>query len=316
MPTQTEAGKAFEYALCTEAYNYLVKTHNVSAKNDHAYSVAKTCFSLFNERDQKDYLAAAHAAISHVIELEPRLQYSSAPSDILTLQIMPDSEGIRGDVRDVLFIRSLQNWEIGISAKNNHKAVKHSRLSDKIDFGKEWLNLNCSNDYFDSVIPLFAELRLLRERNELWKNLKDKATQFYIPILEAFKSELMCLDKEHPSIVPSALLNYLIGNKDFYKVIKTKKKTEIYGFNLHGTLNKPADNIKPKFKVSKLKLPNRIIELAFKPNSTNTLLLTFDEGWQISFRIHNASSKVEPSLKFDINLIGQPQSLYSNHMYW
>ena len=36
----------------------------------------------------------------------------------------------------------------------------------------------------------------------------------------------------------------------------------------------------------------------------------------MSFRIHNASSKVEPSLKFDINLIGQPQALYSHHINW
>jgi hypothetical protein len=39
--------------------------------------------------------------------------------------------------------------------------------------------------------------------------------------------------------------------------------------------------------------------------------LTDDEGagfveGQISFRIHSASSKVEPSLKFDINLVGLP----------
>ncbi len=60
----------------------------------------------------------------------------------------------------------------------------------------------------------------------------------------------------------------------------------------------------------------RIIELSFKPNSTDTLFLICDEGWQISFRIHNASSKVEPSLKFDINLIGQPPALYTHHIHW
>ena len=32
----------------------------------------------------------------------------------------------------------------------------------------------------------------------------------------------------------------------------------------------------------------------------------FDNGWQFSFRIHNASTFVEPSLKFDIQLIGIP----------
>ncbi|MBC7813539.1 MAG: HaeIII family restriction endonuclease, partial [Burkholderiales bacterium] len=31
-----------------------------------------------------------------------------------------------------------------------------------------------------------------------------------------------------------------------------------------------------------------------------------------SFRIHNASSAVEPSLKFDINLVGLPQAATKN----
>ncbi len=194
--------------------------------------------------------------------------------------------------------------------------MKHSRLSDKIDFGKEWLNLNCSKTYFDSVLPIFGELRLLKEQKQLWRNLKDKHKRFYIPILEAFKNEMLLLDKENSSIVPANLLSYLIGSKDFYKVIKRTGNTEIYGFNLYGSLNKSSDKKKPTTKVTKVKLPSRIIELSFKQNSTDTLFLTCNEGWQISFRIHNASSKVEPSLKFDINLIGQPQMLYSHHLHW
>ncbi len=316
MPSQTQAGKAFEFALLTEAYNYLSGTHKVFLKQDSSFSNAANCFQLFNNAIQNTYTKAAKAAMAHIVEIEPHLENPSSNDDVLTLQIVSDSEGIRGDVRDVLFIRSTQNWEIGISAKNNHKAVKHSRLSDKIDFGKEWLQLACNQVYFNSIIPVFSELRILRENNELWRNLKNKHQRFYIPILEAFKTEMLALDKENPAIVPSALLNYLIGNKDFYKVIKRPNKTELYGFHLHGTLNKPVDRIKPKFKVNRVKLPTRIIEFAFKPNSTDTLFLTCDEGWQISFRIHNASSRVEPSLKFDINLIGQPQSLYAHHIHW
>ncbi len=43
-----------------------------------------------------------------------------------------------------------------------------------------------------------------------------------------------------------------------------------------------------------------------------TLLVTMNEGWQISFRIHSASSRIEPSLKFDINLVSASQSLFRN----
>jgi len=38
----------------------------------------------------------------------------------------------------------------------------------------------------------------------------------------------------------------------------------------------------------------------------------FHKGWQLSFRIHNASTLVEPSLKFDINIVGLPGSVARN----
>lgn len=164
MPSQTEAGKAFEYALFTEAYNYLSSTYKVLAKNDSSFSIAENCFQLFNNTVQKNYLNAAKAAISHIVQIEPRLENPISNSDTLTLQIVPDSQGIRGDVRDVLFIRSTQNWEIGISAKNNHKAVKHSRLSDRIDFGKEWFQLACNKTYFNSVIPIFFRAKINKRK--------------------------------------------------------------------------------------------------------------------------------------------------------
>lgn len=217
-------------------------------------------------------------------------------------------------MRDVLFIRSPENWEIGVSAKHNHKAVKHSRLSNTINFGLSWLNINNTEKYFADIKPVFDELKHLKSQNQLWRNLNNKMDRFYLPVLNAFKEELLLLDNLNPKIVPAQLLKYLIGNKDFYKVIKNKSGVEVFGFNLHGSLNRPAINKQPYFKVPVLKMPTRIIELDFKPDSKDTLILVCDGGWQISFRIHNASSKVEPSLKFDINLIGQPQNLYAHHL--
>ena len=85
---------------------------------------------------------------------------------------------------------------------------------------------------------------------------------------------------------------------------------------MYGTLNKPAKNNNPDQEVQILELPTRIVELDFKKNSSTTLELIMDNGWQISFRIHNASSKVEPSLKFDVQLIGQPTALFVIDMPW
>jgi HaeIII restriction endonuclease len=123
------------------------------------------------------------------------------------------------------------------------------------------------------------------------------------------------LDAENTGVIAQKLIEYLIGNQDFYKVIKRNNKVEIQAYNLHGTLNLPYETKKPKAKVPRLKLPNRLIEIVYQENSKITLLVTLNEGWQISFRIHNASSRIEPSLKFDINLVSAPHSLFTNQLF-
>lgn len=256
--------------------------------------------------------------INLLLIIEPRLANRISDNDILQLEIVADKAGQTGDVRDVLAIRSLQKWEIGISAKNNHRAVKHSRLSNDIDFGKKWLDFPCSVDYFKEINPVFnnlAKLRTASKATQKWDTLGDYHTSVYVPVLNAFKAELLRLDKENLGIVAERLVEYLIGNQDFYKVIKGKNKVEIQAYNLHGTLNLPFENIKPKAKIQRLKLPNRLIEVVYQDNSQTTLLVTLNEGWQISFRIHNASSRIEPSLKFDINLVSAPHSLFSNQLF-
>ena len=53
-------------------------------------------------------------------------------------------------------------------------------------------------------------------------------------------------------------------------------------------------------------VPNEIEQIRRPAGFNNKLLITFTGGWQLSFRLHNARSQVEPSLKFDINFIGIP----------
>lgn len=315
--TQTINGKAFEYALLNEFLERLKVVTTVSVIDNEPYKTAKKCFLSFDEKEQGQYRLVASFAVNFLLDIEPRLSNGINENDILQLEIVSDKRGQSGDVRDVLAIRSLQKWEIGISAKNNHRAVKHPRLSNKIDFGKEWLGIPCSIDYFNEINPIFdnlARLRTASKATQKWDTLGDYHTSVYVPILDSFKKELLRLDEENSGIVAEQLLQYLIGRQDFYKVIKGKNKVDIQAYNLHGTLNLPFENIKPKYKIQKLKLPNRLIEVIYQDNSKTTLLVTLNEGWQISFRIHNASSRIEPSLKFDINLVSAPHSLFSNQL--
>jgi len=316
--TQTINGKAFEYALLNEFLERLKIITTVSVIENEPYKTALKHFVSFDEKEQSHYKLVASFAVNFLLDIEPRLSNGINDKDVLQLEIVADKAGQTGDVRDVLAIRSLQKWEIGISAKNNHRAVKHSRLSNDINFGQKWIGIPCSIAYFEEIKPIFdnlAKLRTASKATQKWDTLGDYHLSVYVPVLDAFKKELLRLDKENLGIVAEKLVEYLIGNQDFYKVIKGKNKVEIQAYNLHGTLNLPFENIKPKAKIQKLKLPNRLIEVVYQDNSNTTLLVTLSEGWQISFRIHNASSRIEPSLKFDINLVSAPHSLFTNQLF-
>ena len=261
MAKQTINGKAFEYALLLEFYERLKLVTKFSVSKNEPYLTAKKCFDSFKESQQETFRITASTAINFLIDVEPRLSIGINEDDILVLEIVSDQAGQYGDVRDVLTIRALQKWQIGISAKNNHRAVKHSRLSQRIDFGKKWLGVPCSQNYFDEIKPIFDMLTDLRakDKSTKWTSIENMHQVVYIPILDAFRKELLRLDKENPNVIAENLVQYLIGNEDFYKVIKGKKKVEIQAYNLHGTLNLPFEKSKPKAKIPKLKLPSQLI---------------------------------------------------------
>ncbi len=288
-------------------------------------SQLKTAKTLYESVDEDMRLAldqAADAAVRVIKRLEPQLWFPNN-NEPLFISIQPDSAGINGDVRDVICLRKQNGWEIGFSCKHNHHAVKHSRLSDTIDFGKEWLGIPCSKEYFDTVVPLFMELRTLRDDSKtagkpmLWEDIDNKAERYYKPILEAFMKELKRISVENKD-TPEKLIRYLLGRNDFYKVITDDRSrtTRVEAINIAGTLNSNSGSEKPITKVPVLKMPTKFYEIDFKPASDNTIEVACDGGWQISMRIHNASSKIEPSLKFDVQLVSFPSSVYAQVEPW
>lgn len=314
---QTITGKAFEYALLYEFYEKLKGLTKTEILENAPFKLAEGYFDSFNEVEQGKYRLSASLATTLLLDIEPKLSHSIAEKDVLQLEIISDSQAQSGDVRDVLAIRSFQKWEIGISAKNNHRAVKHSRLSNNIDFGKKWLGIPCSQTYFDEINPIFNKLeqdRKISGGKMTWKEYGNYHDSVYIPVLDAFIKELSRITSEHPEAAAS-LVHYLVGNKDFYKVVKRPKFVEVQAFNLNGTMNAPSKVKRPYDKVSKLRLPDEVVKISYKNKSKNTIIVNLDQGWEIAFRIHNASSKIESSLKFDINLISTPQTLFSTKIY-
>ena len=312
---QMTTGKSFEYALLVQFEEKLKDKTNLEVIKNSSFKIAKGCFENVSSTEQSEYLLSASFAVNFLIDIEPRLSNDIGKDDILQLEILSDQHGKSGDVRDVLAIRLLQKWEIGVSAKNNHHAVKHSRLSANIDFGEKWLGIKTSKEYFNTVKPIFKNLAKIRKESgakKKWSELGDYHLTIYIPILKAFIKELKNLYKKDSIKVSSNLVAYLVGNKDFYKVIKSKNNVEIQAYNINGTLNLPFKSIEPKYKTPQVPLSTKIIDINFKEDSNTTVIITMDNDWILSFRIHNASSRVESSLKFDINLLKSPKKLFKN----
>lgn len=322
--TNTEYGKAYEYACLMALKNNLSENGNgtVTIVNSDAFETAQTAFVKATQEGVSEKLVmAANAAARVIYRLEPQLEYGDGT---LSLVIQTDAQGIAGDVRDVVCVRSANGWEIGISCKHNHHAVKHSRLSATIDFGAEWLSVPCSQQYFDTVVPIFNELRDMRETAiansqplPLWNDIPDKAQRYYIPVLKAFLTEMQQLANQDKT-VPSKLIEYMLGRYDFYKVITDDrhKTTRVEAINIAGTLNKPANGHRSIVDVPKLKLPTRFYHMGFVPDSDNKIEIVCDEGWALTMRIHNASSKIEPSLKFDVQLVSLPSSIHAQVEPW
>ena len=110
----------------------------------------------------------------------------------------------------------------------------------------------------------------------------------------------------------------MIGNYSFYKVIKDDSHNLVIvkAFNTDNKLNKTVNGVKTKYTTPKINLPNRIVEFDFMAGRESTTLdLILDGGWEVSFRIHSADSKIVPSLKFDIQLLGNPPILFTQNIF-
>ena len=297
MSTQTDNGRAFEWVV---GYTLHLLT-GLNIEENSFSNMARDAYNSISERQQNIFSLAAKSAINHILKKE-NINLNNGHSGHILFN--SDSAGKNGDVRDViLFINSRS---IGFSCKNNHTALKHSRLSGRLDFVKSWgiNSLGCSDQYWNEVKPLFAELQNIKKVSNssyLWAQLDDKAIRFYWPILDAWHNEInrICnISEATCANLCKAIISYLVGNHDFYKIIcEGSKSVTIQAWNFNKTL-----------ATKQSKYPEFINSINNRNGGQYSKTITFNHGYSINFRIHSASSRVEPSLKFDITASGLPPS--------
>ncbi|MGN1224029.1 MAG: HaeIII family restriction endonuclease [Ruminococcus sp.] len=311
-----DQGRAFEYACIIELKDRIEDIRPVTIDEESVVAACRA-WEKQSHADQRTYLRAADAFIDTLFSAEPLILECDGEDDVVILSINKDSDAEGGDVRDIVITRKSVRWDIGLSMKHNHFAAKHSRLSSTIDFGAKWYDIPCDKSYWDVVKPIFERLRGLKKESIAWHDMTDKEDSVYEPIVSAFIDELHRAYGTD-STITERLISYLLGVRDFYKVVAIDKKqtTEFQSFNLRGELNNDGKNSKATLFIPKADLPTEIIALRFKPDSKSTAELYLNNGWSLSFRIHNASTIVEPSLKFDIQFLGVPANIITVNCRW
>ncbi len=298
-------GRAYEFISLISLYEAIKAIRPAEIVHNSSYDAAKVAWETIGSENKALYTLSAKSTIQTIFALEPNIV--EVNDDILKLYIQPDQQGEVADVRDIIIERSDIIWEIGLSLKHNHMAVKHSRIAKSLDFGKKWYGVKCSDAYWEDVKPIFDFLEQEKAKGTYFRDLNSKEDEIYVPLLEAFVKEIQSQIKKDAKI-PRRLVEYLLSKYDFYKVISLDQQrlTTIQSFNMYGTLNKASRVAEPSLKVPTIKLPENILYIGFKPNSKTTVIMSMDNGWQFSFRLHNAKDVVEPSLKFDVQIDGMP----------
>ncbi|WQS93712.1 HaeIII family restriction endonuclease [Helicobacter pylori] len=302
-------GRAYEYAWCLALEQKLSVFKKVIVDKQNGFNACYRAYESLEKSLQERYLESAKQGVLLLLDCEPLLsEVIGSSQNGITLSLQKDKLGEIGDIRDILIY--FDRFCIGLSIKHNHDALKHSRLSKDLDFGKKWLGVGVSQNYKDTIKPLFERLENAKKEGMLWRDFPNKEQEIYAPLLQAFKKEVLRIDENKKNKVPQKMVEYLLGKYDFYKAIllEREQKTKLEAYHFNNTLNRSMKN-KPKRIIPLSKLPTRMIYFDFKPKSFNTLELVLDEGWSFSLRIHNASSRVEPSLKFDIKLLSKPESV-------
>lgn len=300
-----DQGRAYEFICLHSLYEAIGAIRPAQIIHNSSYEAAENAWHTLSGAEQALYTLSAKSTIATIFAMEPNI--AEVDDDILNLYIQTDQHGEIADVRDIIIQRKDIVWEIGLSIKHNHMAVKHSRLAKSLDFGDKWYGVKCSPVYWNDVKPIFDFLDEEKEKGTYFRDLDSKEDDVYVPLLNAFMAEVK-KQVETDDSIPRRMVEYLLSKYDFYKVISidNKRITTIQSFNMYGTLNLPSKCTEPEIKVPTIELPTTLLYIGFKPKSKTTVLMSFDNGWQFSFRIHNAKDVIETSLKFDIQIAGMP----------
>ncbi|WP_215634780.1 HaeIII family restriction endonuclease [Clostridium baratii] len=273
MPVSNTLGRAFEYALCQKIdskFDNITLTDRAVAEQ----SKDKRYYDALNSDEKSKYDISTNRICSEWLNLK------LISSNMYTLDRLPDSAGVNGDVTDIRL--EAPNAIVNISLKHNHNALKHPRLTRV----PKWIDINTDSKYasdykniwdsflskantLSSTATLFNELIAI-EANFVFDNL-------YNPLCKLVSNYLTENIKTSSQV--ESLFKFMVGKYDFYKIIDNPDCVLIQDF-------------------IDLKMPKNV---KIEQTDKSYIKMTFNNGVILNLRLHTASSRISTkSVKFDV----------------
>jgi len=270
-------GRALEYVIVKEI---LKSSINVKCDNKtlDAQSRDKAKYETLSENLKTKYIKSAKKILEWL-----KGSYGIKDSDTIIIRRISDDEAKKGNVTDIE-VNFISN-KINFSIKHNHSALKHQRpsaLTQQCGFPKKSIEDKSYREYYKSICFNFVvAARKLISNAKLFDELKLAEESFIDDNLYYPTCALVCgkinLWGKNPFNTTS-FFSFIVGMTNYYKIIVRENSIEILKFNDVALPTQMTATLKDKSYV----------------------LVKFNNSWEISMRIHTASSRIiGVSQKFD-----------------
>ncbi|MCM0593826.1 MAG: HaeIII family restriction endonuclease [Gloeotrichia echinulata DEX184] len=275
-PRSNLHGRVLEY-LITEV---IIRTHPGVSLTVRANNAQLRDASKLTELDSLLLNELTSAADALLLKwLNPHFQLFQQPS--ITVDRLPDQN--QNDVTDIRL--TSKAWTVNLSLKHNHTALRHQRPGTTpvhCGYAKNDPQMQQFKQQYRATTQEFMQyIGQAKLFAELPPDLKEQ--HLYTPVCNLVSQFI----NSHASICATKLFQYLVGDVNYYKIIVDTNAQTL-------TIQQFAQ----------IQMPTNVIATV----NRQYVFLNFDNGWEISMRLHTASSQLKnyPSLKFDTKALKNP----------
>lgn len=261
-------------------------------------TAAKAALDRYDPGKRRWFESRATPGVTLVGLLERKLA-----SKGLAVRIMPEKPLLEGDASRVFACAPSQAWEVRFSVKREDSLLCQALLAKDFDPGRDLgLGAASSQEYRDSVQPVFDWLASQWQSGNKWKDASVSRKSVFLEILEALVREIQSACSSRNPNACEDLARRLLGRHDYYSLAASNDEVCIRSFNFRGDLSHGE----------KLERPTRLFHCEARKDGTADLV--FDEGWPIRLSLKTAGARIEPRLVLNVYTEGWPARQFTYHM--